>query len=74
MKSVDVKTSTYVDFSKENNDEDPIFKVSDHVRISKYKNISANGYVPNLSEEMFVINKVKISVTYVISEEIVGTF
>ena len=74
MKSVDVKTSTYVDFSKENNDEDPKFKVSDHVRISKYKNISANGYVPNLSEEMFVINKVKISVTYVISEEIVGTF
>ena len=30
------------------------------VRISKYKNIFAKGYVPNLSEEVFVIKNLKI--------------
>ena len=37
MKSVDIKSSTYIDFNKENNKEEPKFKVGDHVRISKYK-------------------------------------
>ena len=54
--------------------------VGDHVRISKYKNIFAKGYVPDWSEEVSVIKKAKNTVpwTYVISdvigEEIVGTF
>ena len=39
MKPVDVKSNTYIDLSKEVNDKDPKFKVGDHVRISKYKNI-----------------------------------
>ena len=34
---------------------DPKFKISDIVRISKYKNIFAKGYVPNWSEDVFVI-------------------
>ena len=48
--------------------------------MSKYKNVLANGYTPNWSEEVFVINKVKNTVpwTYVIidlnGEEVVGTF
>ena len=29
----------YIDFNKENYKGDPKFKVGDHVRISKYKNI-----------------------------------
>ena len=41
MKPVDVKNNTYIDFKKEVNDRDPKFKVGDHVRISKYKNIFA---------------------------------
>ena len=41
MKTVDVKDNTYIDFKKEVNDKDPKFKVGDHVRISKYKNIFA---------------------------------
>ena len=41
MKSVDVKSNTYIDSSKEINDKDPKFKVGDHARISKYKNIFA---------------------------------
>ena len=80
MKPVDVKDNTYIDFKKEVNDKDPKFKVGDHVRISKYKNIFVKGYMPNWSEEVFIIKKVKNIVlwTYVIndvnSEEIIGTF
>ena len=80
MKPTDVKNNTYIKNDKEVNDEDPKFKVGDHVRISKYKNIFAKGYTPNWSEEVFVIKKVKNIVpwTYAINdldgEEITGTF
>ena len=53
MKPVDVKDSTYIDFNKEVNYKDPKFKVADHVRISKYKNIFAKESTPNWSEEVF---------------------
>ena len=36
MKPVDVKDNTYINFEKQVNDKDPIFKVGDYVRISKY--------------------------------------
>ena len=42
-KPVDTKDNTYIDFKKEVNNKDPKFKVGDHVRISKYKNIFAKG-------------------------------
>ena len=80
MKPVDVKDNTYIDVRKEINDKDPKFKVGDHVRISKYKNIFAKGYMPNWPEEIFVIKKIKNTVpwTYIINdlngEEIIGTF
>ena len=48
MKPVDIKDNTYIDFKTEVNERDPKFKVGDHVRISKYKNIFAKGYTPNL--------------------------
>ena len=54
MKPVDVKSNTYIDPSKEINDKDPKFKISDIVRISKCKKIFAKGYVPNWSENVFV--------------------
>ena len=57
MKPGDLKRSTYIDFSKEINEKDPKFKIGDTVKISKYKNIFAKGYVPNWSEEVFVIKK-----------------
>ena len=59
MKSVDVKPSTYIDSSKEINDKDPKFKIVYIVRISKYKNIFAKGYVPNWSEEVLWLKKLK---------------
>ena len=80
MKPIDIKDNTYINIGKEINDKDPKFKVGDHVRISKYKNIFAKGYAPNWSEEIFVIKKIKNIVpwTYVINdlngEEIIGTF
>ena len=61
MKPNDVKDSTYIDFLQEVNDNDPKFKVGDHVRISKYKNIFAKGYTPNWSKEIFVVKKIKNS-------------
>ena len=79
IKSIDVKDNTYINIGKEVND-DPKFKVGDHVRISKYKNLFAKGYTPNWSDEIFVIKEIKntVSWTYVINdlngEEIIGTF
>ena len=43
MKPVDVSSNTYIDFNKESNKEGPKYKVGDHVRISKYKNISSKS-------------------------------
>ena len=80
MKPIDVKSNTYINIGKEVNDKDPKFQVGDYVRISKYKNIFAKGYTPNLSEEIFVIKEIKNTVpwTYVVNdlngEEIIGTF
>ena len=75
MKPVDVKDNTYIDFKNNVND-----KVGDHVRISKYKNIFAQGYMRNWSEEVFISSKIKNAVpwTYIINdlngEKIIGTF
>ena len=86
MKPVDVKHKTYIDSMELHSIKDPKFKVGDHVRISKYKNIFAKEYTPSWSEEIFVIKKVKNIVpwTYVINDlnylndlnggEINGTF
>ena len=47
MKLVDIKSSTYVDSSKENNEKDSKFKIGNIVRISKYENIFAKGHTPD---------------------------
>ena len=59
MQPVDIKSSTYIDSSKEINDKDPKFKIGDIARISKCKNIFAKGYVPNWSEEVLWLKKLK---------------
>ena len=80
MKPIDVKDNTYINIDKEVNDKGTKFKVDDHVRISKYKNIFAKGYIPNWSEQVYVIKEIEntVSRTYVINdlngEEIIGTF
>ena len=52
IKPVDVKSNTYIDSFKEINNINPKFKISNIVRISKYKNMFAKGYTPNWSEEI----------------------
>ena len=85
MKPVDVKDNTYIDSMELHSaglhfNKDPKFKVGDHVRISKYKNIFSKGYTPNWSDKLFVIKKVKNTATwtYVVNDlngdEITGTF
>ena len=71
MEPIDVKDNTYINGDKDINNRDPKFKVGDHVRISKYKNIFAKGYMPNWSEEVFVIKKV---INDLNGEKITGTF
>ena len=76
-KLVDVTDNTYIDSIElsRTNDKDPKFKVGDHVRIYKHKNIFAKGYTPLIcwSEEVFVIKIFKNTVpwTYVINDLIV---
>ena len=85
MKPVDVKSDSFAEyngiaFNEESNKKDPKFKVGDHVRISKFKNVFAKGYTPKRSEEIFAVKKIKNRVpwTYIINdlkdEEIVGSF
>ena len=54
MKPIDVKDNTCINIDKQVNGKDPKFKVGDHVRISKCKNIFAKSYTPNWSEKNFV--------------------
>ena len=80
MKPIDVTDDSFAEYNEESNKKDPKFKIGDHVRISKYKNIFAKGYTPNWSEEIFIISKINNTVpwTYVISgmngEDIPGSF
>ena len=55
MKPIEAKDNTNINSSKEVKDSK--FHFGDHVRISKYKNIFAKRYTPNLSEEVFVTKK-----------------
>ena len=70
MKPTDVTSDSYAEHNQDSNLTKPKFKVGDHVRISKYKNIFAKGYTQNWSEEVFVVSKIKDTVpwTYVISD------
>ena len=80
MKPIDVTDNSYAEYNEDSNKIDPKFKVGNHVRISKYKNIFAKGYAPNQSEEVFVVSKIKNTVpwTYAVKdlngEKIAGNF
>ena len=59
MKLADPKSSTCIDFDKNNNKQDPIFRVGNHARIMTYINFLWKGYIPNWSEDVFLIKKNK---------------
>ena len=79
MKPTDVTDDSYAEYNENFNKKDNTFKVGDHVRISKSKNIFAKEYTPNWSK-VLVISKIKNTVpwTYVVrdlnGEEITGSF
>ena len=62
MKSVDPGDDSFTEYNgipvnEESNEKDSKFKVGDHVRILKYKNVFSKSYTPNCSEEIFVVKK-----------------
>ena len=80
MKPKDVGDDNFIKYVEEFNEKDPKFNVGDRVRISKYKIVFAKGYMPNWSEDVFVIDKIKSTGpwTYEVNdlngEKIVGSF
>ena len=80
IKPKDVGDDNFIKYVEEFNEKDPKFNVGDRVRISKYKIVFAKGYMPNWSEDVFVIDKIKSTVpwTYEVNdlngEKIVGSF
>ena len=44
MKPIYVKSDSYAEYNVDSNPKDPKFKIGDHVRISKYKNIFAANW------------------------------
>ena len=64
MKPIDVTSDSYAEYNENSNKKYPKFKIGDRVRISKYKNIFAKGYVPNLSEKVFVVIKIENKVPW----------
>ena len=80
MKPIEIISNSYADYNEDSNEKALKFKVDDHVKRSKYKNIFAKRYTQNWSEEVFIISKIKntVSWTYMIidlnGEKIVGIF
>ena len=60
MKPLNVKPSTHIDFSKKINYQDPKFKIGNICgKVKLYKNIFVKSFVPNWSEKVFEIKKVR---------------
>ena len=79
MKPINVTDYSFAEYNEEFNKKYPKCRVGDHVRISKYKNIFAKGYVPNWSE-VFIVKKIKNTVPWIYTisdlngEQIIGSF
>lgn len=46
------------------------FRIGDHIRLSKYKNVFAKGYLPNWTTEIFTVKKIQYTdpITYLLSD------
>ena len=64
MKPIDITSDYYAEYNEDSNVTKPKFKVGDHARISKYKNIFAKWYTQNWSEKVFLVSKVKDTVPW----------
>ena len=64
MKPIEVTSDSHAEYNEDSNVTKTKFKVGDHVRISKYKNIFAKGYSQNWSEKVFVVSEIKDTVLW----------
>ena len=60
MKPADVTSDSYAKYNKDSNEKDPKFKVGDHGRVSKYKNIFAKHTLQIGQKKFFLLVKLKI--------------
>ena len=74
LRPIDAKSDSFAEYNEESNEKDPKFKVNDHVKISKYKNVFAKGYAPNWREEIVVKKINREELVDLNGEEIVGSF
>ena len=80
MKPIDVGGNNKRVYIDEHNEKNSRFIVGDRVRISRYNNIFAKGYIPNWSKEIFIVDKINDTVPYTYNlkdlndEEIIGSF
>ena len=80
MKPIDITFDFYAEYNEYSNVNKPKFRVGEHARISKCKNIFVKRYTQKWSEEVFIVSKIKKTVpwTYVIrdlnGEKIAGSF
>ena len=54
VKLIDVTSDCYAEYDEDSNEKDPKFKVGDHVRISKYKNIFVKDTF-NIGQKKFLL-------------------
>ena len=53
MKPIEITSDSYPEYNEDSNKKDSKFKVGDHVKISKYKNIFAKGFLFELVRRRF---------------------
>ena len=60
MKPIDITHDSYAEYNKDFNRKDPKFKIGDHDRIPKYKNVFTEGYAPIGQKKICLLVKLKI--------------
>ena len=59
IKPIDVTSGSPAEYNEDSNEKDPKFKVGDHVRISKCKNIFTKGYRQNWSQVVCQMERIR---------------
>ena len=60
MKPIEVNSDSYLQYNEDSNEKDPKFKVGYYIRISKYKNIFAKGYILQIGLKKLLLAELKI--------------
>ena len=60
MKSIDVTSGSYAEYVEDSNEKDPKFKVGDHFRTWKYKNILLKGILKIGHKKFVSLSKLRM--------------